>query len=120
MTRLVPRLGPKVESLLGLRVAFDREAGKDHLDSLGSTREAPGRPERTNWTTCEAPGRQERINWTACEAPGRQERSIGQPARHQGGRKELFRQPGRHQGDSSHRIADRIPVLEGRRILYNF
>ena len=81
-----------------------REAGKDHLDSLGGTREA----ERTSWTACEAPGRglpvrpyvslfprgeapgrQDRINWTACEAPGRHQRGrkglIGQPVRHQGG-----------------------------------
>ena len=51
-----------------------REAGRDHLDSLGGTREAPGRQERTNWTACEAPGR------------------------HQGGRKGPIGQPGRHQG----------------------
>ena len=38
------------------------------MDSLRSTREAPGRQERTNWTAREAPGRQERTNWTACEA----------------------------------------------------
>ena len=30
------------------------------LPSLGGTREAPGRQDRTNWTACEAPGRQER------------------------------------------------------------
>ena len=73
-----------------------------HLDSLGSTREAPGRQERTNWTAWEAKGRQERTNWTACEAPGRHQGGrkgpIGQPARHQGGRKGPFGQPGRHQG----------------------
>ena len=34
-----------------------REAGKDHFDSLGGARKAPGRQE----TACEAPGRQERI-----------------------------------------------------------
>ena len=51
-----------------------REAGKDLLDSLRGTREAPGRQERTNWTACDAPGR------------------------HQGGRKGPFGQPGRRQG----------------------
>ena len=49
------------------------EAGKNHLDSLGSTREAPGRQERIHWTACEAPGRQERTICTAWEAPGRQQ-----------------------------------------------
>ena len=34
-----------------------REAGKDHLDSMGGTREAPWRQERTSWTAWEAPGR---------------------------------------------------------------
>ena len=37
----------------------------------GGTREAPERPERTNWTAYEAPGRQEKTNWTAWEAPER-------------------------------------------------
>ena len=72
-----------------------RELGTHHLDSLGGTREAPG-------------GR-ERINWTACK--------------HQGGRKEPFAPPERYQGstrETRRTIADRIPVLEGRRILYNF
>ena len=75
--------------------------GSMREDSLGSTREAPGRQERIHWTACEAPGRQERIHWTACErgtreAPGRQERTIWtawdapeapgrQEERHQGG-----------------------------------
>ena len=45
------------------------------MDSLGNTREVPGRQERTNWTAWEGPGRQERTNWTAYEAPGRQERT---------------------------------------------
>ena len=54
-----------------------REAGKDHLGSLGGTRDAPGRQERTNWTACKAPGRQERTNWTASEAPGRHQRGTG-------------------------------------------
>ena len=39
--------------------------------------------------------------------------------RHQGGTT-AWEAPGRHQGDSSHKLADRIPVLEGRRILSNF
>ena len=42
------------------------------MDSLGGTREAPGRQDRINWTACEeAPGRQERAIWTAWEAPGK-------------------------------------------------
>ena len=62
-----------------------REAGKDHLDSLGGTREAPGgrkgligQPADSLGGTREAPGMQKRTNWTACEAPGRhqQERTI--------------------------------------------
>ena len=61
-----------------------REAGKDQLDSLRGTREAPGRQEKTIWTAWEAPGRQERINWTAWEAPGRQERINWTAGRHQG------------------------------------
>ena len=73
-----------------------QRAGKDHLDSLRGTREAPGRQERTILDslggTREAPGRQERTIWTAWEAPGR----------YQGGRKGLIGQPaeapGRHQG----------------------
>ena len=65
-----------------------REAGKDHLDSLGGTREAPGMQERTKWTACEAPGRQERTNWTACEAPGKQERTNWT----------AWKPPGGHQG----------------------
>ena len=56
-----------------------REAGKDHWGSLGGTREAPGKQERTYWTDWEAPGSQERTKWTAWEAPGK----------HQGGRKNL-------------------------------
>ena len=44
------------------------------------------------------------------EAPGRQEKAIWTD----------WKAPGRHQGDLWHRIADRIPVLEGRRILSNF
>ena len=105
----LPRLGVKVEtlSLLGLRVASDREAPgrqEKHLD----IREAPGRQDRIHWTACEAPGRHS-LRGTR-EAPGRQERAIWT----------AWEAPGRHQGDSSHRIADRIPVLEGRRILYNF
>ena len=43
------------------RIAFDREAPEapgrhQGVDSLRGTWEAPGRPERTNWTACEAPG----------------------------------------------------------------
>ena len=34
-----------------------REAGKEYLDSLRGTREAPGRQERIIWTAWEAPGR---------------------------------------------------------------
>ena len=82
-----------------------REAGKDHLDSLGGTREAPGRQERTNWTACEAPGRQERTNWTAWEPPGG----------HQGGRKLPFGQPGRHQGDTREAGRDHLDSLGGTR-----
>ena len=63
-----------------------REAGKDQLDSLGGTRDALGRQERTTWTASEAPGRQERTIWTA--------------GRHQGGTT-AWEAPGRHQGDSS-------------------
>ena len=99
-----------------------REAGKDHLDSLGGTRDARGRQEGTNWTACNAPGRQERTNWTALEAPGRHQRGTGKDQidslggtreagkenwtaceaarRRQGGRKGAFGQPGRHQGDT--------------------
>ena len=92
------------------------------MDSLGGTREAPGRQERSNWTACEAPGRHQGGRkgpfWTACEAPGRQERtnwiaweapggtreagndhldSLG-GTKHQGSRKGLIGQPARHQG----------------------
>ena len=90
-------------------VGGTREAGKDHLDSLGGTRRHQGgrkgligRPARHQGFTTkagkdhldslggtrDAPQRQERTNWTACEAPGM----------HQGGRKGPFGQPGRHQG----------------------
>ena len=55
-----------------------REAGKDHLDSLGGTREAPGMQEGTKWTACEAPGRHQ----------GGKKGPIGQPARRQGGTRE--------------------------------
>ena len=86
------------------------------MDSLGGTREAPGRQERTKWTACEAPGRQEKTNWTACEAPGKQTNWTAweAPGGHQagnyhldslGGTKEApgrqegtIWQPGRHQG----------------------
>ena len=47
------------------------QGGRKGPDQL----EAPGRQERTNWTSWEAPERQERTNWTAGEAPGRQERT---------------------------------------------
>ena len=72
-----------------------REAGKDHLDSLKGTREAG------------------------------KDSLDGQPGTREVGKNHLDSlegtlTPGRHQGGSSHRIADRIPVLEGRRILHNF
>ena len=50
------------------------------MDSLRSTREAPGKHQGGTRG-------QERTTWTACKAPGR----------HQGGRKGPFGQPGRHQ-----------------------
>ena len=56
------------------------------MDSLGGTREAPGR--------------QERINWTACDAPGR----------HQGGRKEPFAPPGRHEGGTRETRRTGLPI----------
>ena len=109
----------------GRRKAFGhrgatRHAGKDHLDSLRGTREAPGKQERTNWTDCEAPGRQERTNWTACEAPGRyQEGRKGPTARHQGGTREAgkdhFGQPGRHQGGTREAGKDHLDSLGGTR-----
>ena len=43
-----------------------RRTGKDQLDSLRGTSEAPRRQEGPNWTTCEAPGRQERTICTVC------------------------------------------------------
>ena len=64
------------------------------MDSLGGTREALGRQERTNWTACEAPGRHQGGN-----------REGGTRERHQGGRKDHLdslggtrEAPGRHQG----------------------
>ena len=72
-----------------------REAGKDPLDSLGGTREAPGKQE-------EAPGRHQGGRKGLIGQPARHQGCrkgpFGQPARHQGGRKEPFGQPGRHQG----------------------
>ena len=65
-----------------------REAGKDQLDSLRGTREAPERQERTIWTAREAPGRQERIKWTAWKHQGGRKGSIGHLARRQGGTRE--------------------------------
>ena len=55
-----------------------------HLDSLGSTREAPGR------SLC--------YEKAFKGNPAPREGSLGQPGRHQGGRKGLIGQPGRHQG----------------------
>ena len=70
------------------------KAGQDQLDSLGGTREALGRQERTNWTACEAPGRHQGGN-----------REGGTRERHQGGRKDHLdslggtrEAQGRHQG----------------------
>ena len=60
------------------------------MDSLGGTREAPGRQKRTNWTAWKAPG---------SEAPGR----------HQGGRKGPFGQPARHQGGTREVIGQEAP-----------
>ena len=112
------------EGNLGGPQGGTREAGKDHLDSLWTAWEAPGRhhqggrkgPLHSLGGTREAPGMQERIywtagrhqggrKWTAWEAPGRHldslrgtREALGQPGRHQGGRKGPIGQPGRHQG----------------------
>ena len=72
-----------------------REAGKDSLDSLRGTREAGKDPS-------DSPGRHQggRKGWS--EAPGRHQggrkEPFGQPGRHQGGRKGSIGQPARHQG----------------------
>ena len=52
-------------------VAWQAHPKATQRTTLLGTREAPERPERTNWTACEAPGRQEKTNWTAWEAPER-------------------------------------------------
>ena len=70
--------------------------GKDQLDSLRGTREAPGMQERTIWTAWEVAGRQKRINWTGRHQGGRKG-SIAQSARHQGGTREA----GKNHLDSS-------------------
>ena len=80
-----------------------REAGKDSLDSLRGTREAGKDQLDSLRGTREAPG-------FFLHRYGRYVRREAQVT--------FARR--RHQGDSSHRIVDRIPVLEGRRILYNF
>ena len=51
------------------------------MDSLGGTREAPGRQERIDWTAWKAPGRHQ----------GGRKGLIGQNARHQGGPREAGR-----------------------------
>ena len=61
------------------------------MDSLGGTREAPGRQKRTNWTAWEAPGRR------------------------QGGRKGLIGQPGRHQGGTGEAGKEYLDSLRGTR-----
>ena len=75
----LPRLGLKVEtlSLLGLRVAFDREA-------RGRQEKTFGQPERHQG------GRKGLIGQLA-KGEGGRKGSIGQPARHQGGTREIRR-----------------------------
>ena len=84
-----------------------REAGKDHMDSLGGTkgrRKGPfGQPGRHQGGTRDALGFSKAIlTREAGKAPGRHQGGriglIGQPVRHQGGRKGPIGQPGRHQG----------------------
>ena len=124
-----------------------REGGKGHVDRPGGPRRHVAQPGRQQGrrkgpfrqpgdtregppAASEAPGRHQggrkgplgqpvRHQGGIREAPGRQERTIWTAGRHQGGTT-AWEAPGRHQGDSSHKLADRIPVLEGRRILSNF
>ena len=133
----------QLDSLRGTREAGKdrldtREAGKDQLDSLGGTREAPGRQERTILDslrgTREAPGRQERTLLDSLrgtreapgtgkdrldslrgtrEAPGRHQGGRKGPTGHQGGRKGPFEQPGRHQGGEKDKEKDKACATSG-------
>ena len=112
------------------------------MDSLGGTREAPGRQERTigqpgrhqggsrgRKGAWEAPGKQERTYWTAWEAPGRQEEPFGQPGRHQGSTREAGKDlldssggireaPGRQNTPSTPHRPFRVQTLGFRVIQY--